>query len=253
MKGNQTIFRHGEKLDANYTTIANACLNGLRLTLATRGFLVSILSLPPDWTFHRAWARKEFDIGRDKLEAIIKELRDAGFVKVDRDHHDDGTLADAIYLFTDTPGVFHLTPENTGLGSETCSRLCPAQGQTAPTNYLDKDLEKTYSADAGSETRTSASVALGSPEAGEGKESGALAAQRPKEVATGVADAAAAEAMRKRFGAELKDIGRKMRAKSTAPIPGTGREMAGRRAAVKDPRQIELEDAIRQAPARAAR
>ena len=72
--------------------------------------------------------------------------------------------------------------------------------------------------------------------------------------ATGEADAGA-EAMRKRFGATLKDIGRKMRAKSTTPEPGTDRaaELVGRRVAIKDPRQTELEDAIRQAPARAAR
>ena len=103
------------------------------------GVLCCILALPEDWEFHRAWARKRFDMGREKLERVFKELAKFGYVQHTQERYPDGRMGPGSYTFTDIANTFDDEP-----GSEAEQRLSPeagnpasgepAAGQTAPTN-----------------------------------------------------------------------------------------------------------------------
>lgn len=190
----KTIFRRRSR----YTSISNTPLRHRSLTLDAVGFLACIMSLPEDWSFNRSWARKRFDIGKDKLERIIKELVAAGYVRREQERDAVGRMAGAVYVFTDEPGDF---------GDDTDGGLTaggfPADGQSAATKDLpskNENIEPTKGHVGKNETRTAAK-ASGNPDAGE-KERGALDAQNSQKRASSEAGSDA-ETMRKRLNVEV--------------------------------------------------
>ena len=231
MTDSSTVMRNGPWMRGPFTVIPNTCLQDYTLSLAAHAVLVRVLSLPPNWTFHKSWAQKQYGIGRDKLDSIIRELVKAEYVLFERTRNEDGTMGGSCFTFTAFKGVFHQNTENPVVVEKTAENhtlKTPQQVKPAANNNLKKELEKAYSADA-SDTRTSPK-ASGIPSPAR-QEFGALAAQRPKEGASSDADASA-EAMRERIHSALKETARKLRTPNT-PEPGTGRaaELAGRRVA----------------------
>ena len=101
----QTIFRNASPR-RSYTQICNEMLQNYELSLDATGFLVRILSLPPQWDFCKAWAQDKFGIGEQKLERILKETARLGYSRFTRGRLEDGTLGRVVYSFTDVPGVF---------------------------------------------------------------------------------------------------------------------------------------------------
>ena len=230
----KSIFKR--RRGSKFTTLPNAVYDHPDLSFEAMGFLGCIMRLPEDWNFNRAWAHQRYGIGRERLERIIKELMKADYVRREQER-DKGRLGAAVYVFSDEPGEF---------GDCTIPALSTVGGFAADGSAADgkpaatKDLSK---------RQRNIELTKGRAVENAGKRRGA----HPKEVASSGADAAA-EAMRSRFSATLKEAARKMRARAAAPEPGTGRaaELAGRRAAMTarpkpDPRQIDLEDAIKEA------
>lgn len=154
----KTIFRRRR---SRYTSISNTPLRDRSLALDAVGFLACIMSLPEDWDFNRAWARKRFDIGREKLDRIIKDLTAAGYIRRMQEREADGRMGASIYIFTDEPGDFG-DDEDAPPAPEKPLPGNPAAGQSAPTNNLETTNEKSVLADDVGETRTAARAA-GSP------------------------------------------------------------------------------------------
>ena len=63
-----------------FTTIPNRTIKDERLSLDTLGLLVSLLSRPGDWHFHKTELQAALKIGEQKLDRMFSELIEAGYV-----------------------------------------------------------------------------------------------------------------------------------------------------------------------------
>lgn len=76
------------------TNIPIAMAQNENLTLEARGLLTFILSLPTNWNISKDWIRTQCPkLGRDKLDRIWKELREAGYIEKIQIHSDDGAFS----------------------------------------------------------------------------------------------------------------------------------------------------------------
>jgi len=103
-KADKTILR-GRRRNA-YTIISNSALQDEKLSLEAIGLLACILSFPEHWAFNRAHARHRFKIGREKLDRILKELKDAGYVRHTQERDEHGRMDHSVYIFTEDAGQF---------------------------------------------------------------------------------------------------------------------------------------------------
>lgn len=103
-KPTRNIFKRRKR--NKFTQIANRPLQEKGLSLEAIGLLVCVMSLPEDFEFGREWARWRFDIGREKLDRIIKELKEAGYVQFEQERDEHQRLGKSVYLFTDEAGNF---------------------------------------------------------------------------------------------------------------------------------------------------
>lgn len=133
----KTILR-GRRRNA-YTIISNSALQDASLSLEAIGLLACILSFPEHWAFNRAHARQRFGIGREKLDRILKELKDAGYVRHTQERDDHGRMSQSTYIFTEDAGQFdedEPLPENPYHGGSPLpvkpSHGQPLSGKSAP-------------------------------------------------------------------------------------------------------------------------
>ena len=64
---------------SNYTVLPNEVFKS-SLSIEAIGLLAYFLSLPPDWVIYKTTLHTQLNIGRDKLNTIFNELREAGYV-----------------------------------------------------------------------------------------------------------------------------------------------------------------------------
>jgi hypothetical protein len=105
MSNDKTILRRRNR-QKPFTTIANTPLQDESLSLEAVGLLVCVMSLPEHWAFNRAHARHRFKLGREKLDRILKELKDAGYILHTQERDEHGRMSKSVYVFTDEPGQF---------------------------------------------------------------------------------------------------------------------------------------------------
>ena len=63
----------------DYTVVPNEILRS-KLSLEARGLLATLLSNSPDWVIYKTTLHKKFNIGREKLDRMFKELQDSGYI-----------------------------------------------------------------------------------------------------------------------------------------------------------------------------
>lgn len=131
------------KREKNFSIIGNEIFNcGLKADAL--GVLVYILHLPDDWILRKTQLCLYFKIGRDKMDRIFKELKDAGFIgDVVLIRGASGKFDGVNYLVYDTPII--RTTENPATVNHTTGKPLtenPCHGKSAHTkNYiLDKEL-----------------------------------------------------------------------------------------------------------------
>lgn len=105
----QTIFRNASA-DKPYSMILNAALQDVELTPEAGWLLVFMLSQPRDWGYNLIHVAKHRRMGRDRVQAAVRELRDRQYCKRIQLREKGGQAAGYEYLFTDEPGRFS-TPE----------------------------------------------------------------------------------------------------------------------------------------------
>lgn len=64
---------------SNYTVLPNEVFKS-KLSIEAIGLLAYFLSLPADWVIYKTTLHEQLNIGRDKLNTIFNELRDAGYL-----------------------------------------------------------------------------------------------------------------------------------------------------------------------------
>ena len=69
------------QVSANFTNVPNALLRDERLSADALGLLVFLLHHPRDWIVRQAHLAARFDMGREKVQRLMRELIDLGYVR----------------------------------------------------------------------------------------------------------------------------------------------------------------------------
>jgi hypothetical protein len=105
-----TVIRHKHK--RNFTVVPNAIMRDQRLSTEAKGVLIYMLSCPRGWEFYHWQIQQELGIGKQKLQRVIQELVEAGYLK--RGHKQPRDSANRFagygYVVCDIPGERLLVP-----------------------------------------------------------------------------------------------------------------------------------------------
>ena len=93
-----------ERMSQPYTMIANATLQDTSISLEARGLLTYLLSKPDSWAVVVTWLQDEMKVGREKLNRIIKELENAGYIET-RVVRTEGKFAEYERIVHESPTV----------------------------------------------------------------------------------------------------------------------------------------------------
>ena len=88
----RTIYRTDKNPESGntFTRIDNRVINDTKLTPAARLALCYLLSKPDDWSIQDHDLRRYLEVGIKKLQAVIQELRDAGYLDRQQRKDDQG-------------------------------------------------------------------------------------------------------------------------------------------------------------------
>lgn len=73
----------------NFTVLPNEIFNQ-KLSIEAIGLLACLLKLPSDWVIQKSYLHVQFDMGRDKLDRVFKELQEKGFILSLKEYDDKG-------------------------------------------------------------------------------------------------------------------------------------------------------------------
>ena len=90
----------------NFTWVHNAFIYDKRLSLAERGLLLLLMSLPMNWKFSVAGIATMIADGRDKVSSTLKALELHGYLKREQQFDSNGSFKDILYSFSDEPIFF---------------------------------------------------------------------------------------------------------------------------------------------------
>lgn len=79
------------KLASNYTVLPNEIFSK-GLSLEAIGLLSYLLSLPNEWVVYKTKLHNNFNCGRDRIDRIFNELRDAGYIISVKKHDENGKI-----------------------------------------------------------------------------------------------------------------------------------------------------------------
>jgi hypothetical protein len=89
---------HKTKMKFEYAVIPNKTAQDLRLSFEARGLLTMILSMPDDWVIYKSWlAEQAPGVGRDKLNRMMNELKDNGYIIARQDKNEEGKFSRTDY------------------------------------------------------------------------------------------------------------------------------------------------------------
>ena len=88
-----------------YTQISNAALRDKRMSLAVRGLLALMLSLPPDKDYKISYFAKAGCIGKDTVYKYIGVLEKYGYLTRMQTHGKGGKFGANAYFFNDNPNA----------------------------------------------------------------------------------------------------------------------------------------------------
>ncbi len=93
------IRRHPRR----FTIVPNEAIEA-GLSFEALGVLTYLLSKPDDWTIHTSEIRKRGGIGKDKMQRIMRELREAGLLHLETVRDDEtGRMKGQVYVLYDAP------------------------------------------------------------------------------------------------------------------------------------------------------
>lgn len=92
------------KRTRNYTNIDNAVFDDERLVGHSLGVLTYLLSRPNNWEVQPDHLQDRFGVGRDRLQKIMKLLRECGYARIEYEHDPKtGKFRNCGYVITDEP------------------------------------------------------------------------------------------------------------------------------------------------------
>ena len=86
-----------------FTWVHNTFIRDKRLSLAERGMLILLMSLPNDWKFTIAGIKAMVEDGREKVSSTLKALEKHGYLRRVQQYDENGGFTDLLYTFSDEP------------------------------------------------------------------------------------------------------------------------------------------------------
>ena len=105
-----------KKINNDYTCVHNAFIKDKKLSIAAKGLLLVMLSLPENWNFSIVGLQAIVPDGKDKVSSTLKILERMGYLRRSRVTNDKGVITDWEYCFSDEP-VFRDDDSTDGGGS----------------------------------------------------------------------------------------------------------------------------------------
>ncbi|MDZ7753330.1 MAG: hypothetical protein U5S82_17210 [Gammaproteobacteria bacterium] len=97
----QTIRRAARR--HRFVIVDQAAVEDTRLSWAARGLLAYLLSRPDDWKVLVNDLKKRGNLGRDGIYALLRELREAGYVAFERNRDAQGRMRGGTYIVSEIP------------------------------------------------------------------------------------------------------------------------------------------------------
>ncbi|GEM_PF-4726723 len=91
------------KRNREYTVAPNQLVNDERLSADALGVLVYIISKPQGWQVITEQLMKRFNVGKDKIHRILRELREARYSTKEFERDDGGRIVGQYMVFYDEP------------------------------------------------------------------------------------------------------------------------------------------------------
>jgi hypothetical protein len=98
--------------DKNYTTINNTIIRDKRISTKTKGFFITIMSLPDDWDFSVSGMNSIMQEGKTFIYSCIEELESFGYLDKKRKRNQQGKIIGVEYYFYETPINKGLNPQS---------------------------------------------------------------------------------------------------------------------------------------------
>ena len=81
-----------------FVVLYRSAAQDTRLSLEARGLLVMMASLPDNWSYSETGLASKAGCGRQKVNRILRELIDAGYLLREQRHGEHGKFASCTYV-----------------------------------------------------------------------------------------------------------------------------------------------------------
>lgn len=81
-----------------FVVLYRSAAQDARLSLEARGLLVMMASLPDNWSYSETGLANKAGCGRQKVNRILRELIDAGYLLREQRHGEHGKFASCTYV-----------------------------------------------------------------------------------------------------------------------------------------------------------
>lgn len=105
------IFKKAVRKD--FTVVHNTFINDFDVDWDGKGMLLFMMSKPDYWKFSIKGLAKNTKSGEHKVSSILKALKKAGYLKMQRERCENGSFTEMVYYYSDEP-VFKVEEENEG-------------------------------------------------------------------------------------------------------------------------------------------
>lgn len=100
-----------KQIHGDFTVVHNSFIRDGRLSMAARGLLLTMLSLPDNWNFSIKGLSCILPEGEYAISSTLKKLDELGYFKRERITGSDGRVVDWTYNFSDEP-IFLKSPQS---------------------------------------------------------------------------------------------------------------------------------------------
>lgn len=104
------LIKFERQKNENFTTISNEVLRDNRLSLKAKGFLVTVMGLPPDWDFSVTGMVSILKEGETAIYAALNELESFGYV-ARQQIRENGKFKGQTYVFKESPSPYRGFPD----------------------------------------------------------------------------------------------------------------------------------------------
>jgi len=90
------------KKTKNYSIIANECLRRPDLSAKAKGVWAYLMTLPDDWKINFHELVKHFKDGETSLKSALKELKEAGYLVINKVKDEKGRFKEVEWVIQET-------------------------------------------------------------------------------------------------------------------------------------------------------